>query len=140
MIQIKSMMLYKNRLESEGKDYSLSHFQFQENKNTMEKTLLVLFSVLCVSLICLSLSFSPVNAYGRSPLRFNPDGRFKILQVSDMHYGLGKESQCSDVSPAERPYCSDLNTTAFLHRTIASEKPDLIVFSGTNFVREKKTS
>lgn len=104
----------------------------------MEKTLLVLFSVVCVSLICLSLSFSPVSAYGRRPLRFNPDGRFKILQVSDMHYGLGKESQCSDVSPAERPYCSDLNTTAFLHRTITSEKPDLIVFSGTNFVREKK--
>lgn len=104
----------------------------------MEETrrTLVLFSVLCVSLICLNLSFSPVYAYGRRQLRFNPDGRFKILQVSDMHYGNGKESQCADVSPAEMPYCSDLNTTAFLQRTIASEKPDLIVFSGTNLLKK----
>lgn len=100
----------------------------EETRRTID-----LFSVLCVSLICLNLSFSPVYAfYGRRQLRFNPDGRFKILQVSDMHYGNGKESQCADVSPAELPYCSDLNTTAFLQRTIASEKPDLIVFSGTN--------
>lgn len=94
----------------------------------------VLFSVLCVSLIYLCLSTCHVSAYafGKRLLRFNTDGRFKILQVSDMHYGFGKETQCSDVAPAEAPYCSDLNTTAFLRRTIASEKPDLIVFSGTN--------
>ncbi|KAG2290494.1 hypothetical protein Bca4012_034811 [Brassica carinata] len=97
----------------------------------MEKTL-ALFYVLCISLICLSLSVSPVDAYGRRQLRFNSNGRFKILQVSDMHYGFGKESQCSNVTPEELPYCSDLNTTSFIQRTIASEKPDLIVFSGDN--------
>ncbi|KAG7575182.1 Calcineurin-like phosphoesterase domain ApaH type [Arabidopsis suecica] len=93
-----------------------------------------LSSVLSVSLIYLCLSTCHVSAYGfgRRQLRFNTDGRFKILQVSDMHYGFGKETQCSDVSPAEFPYCSDLNTTSFLQRTIASEKPDLIVFSGDN--------
>lgn len=96
----------------------------------MERTL----AFLCVSLICLSLSVSPVDAYGygRSQLRFNSNGRFKILQVSDMHYGFGKETQCSNVTPEESPYCSDLNTTSFIQRTIASEKPDLIVFSGTD--------
>lgn len=97
------------------------------------KTIMLLF-LFTVSLIFLSLSTCHVSAYayGRRQLRFNTDGRFKMLQVSDMHYGLGKDSQCSDVAPAEMPYCSDLNTTAFLRRTIASEKPDLIVFSGTN--------
>ncbi|ESQ28230.1 hypothetical protein EUTSA_v10018823mg [Eutrema salsugineum] len=49
-----------------------------------------------------------------------------------MHYGFGKETPCTDVLLEERPYCSDLNTTSFLQRTIASEKPDLIVFSGDN--------
>ncbi|CAN8285969.1 unnamed protein product [Cochlearia groenlandica] len=98
------------------------------------KTTQVSFYVLCVSLIILSLCFSSVSAYpyGKSPLRFSPDGRFKILQISDMHYGVGIDSKCADVLPEERPYCSDLNTTSFLQRTIASEKPDLIVFSGDN--------
>ncbi|CAH8387002.1 unnamed protein product [Eruca vesicaria subsp. sativa] len=97
----------------------------------MEKTLAI-FNVLCVSLICLSLYVAPADAYGRKQLRFNANGRFKILQVSDMHYGNGKETKCSNVPPEEFPYCSDLNTTSFIQRTIASEKPDLIVFSGDN--------
>ena len=103
-----------------------------KNKHTMWKILALFY----VSLICLGLSVSPVDAYGRRQLRFNSNGRFKILQVSDMHYGFGKETQCSNVTPEELPYCSDLNTTSFIQRTIASEKPDLIVFSGTTHTNE----
>lgn len=123
-------MPYKNRVEC---DYSLLtliklHIHQTKTTHTMGKILALFY----VSLICLGLSVSPVDAYGRRQLRFNSNGRFKILQVSDMHYGFGKETQCSNVTPEELPYCSDLNTTSFIQRTIASEKPDLIVFSGTH--------
>ncbi|MCO5584294.1 hypothetical protein L7F22_038218 [Adiantum nelumboides] len=65
-------------------------------------------------------------------LRFKPDGHFKILQVADMHYANGGSTKCEDVLPKEYERCSDLNTTAFVERLIAAEKPDLIVFSGDN--------
>ncbi|BFG22340.1 hypothetical protein CerSpe_086120 [Prunus speciosa] len=65
-------------------------------------------------------------------LRFGSDGQFKILQVADMHYGNGKTTTCEDVLPSQFPTCSDLNTTAFVHRMIQAEKPNLIVFTGDN--------
>lgn len=66
----------------------------------------------------------------KKKLRFGSDGQFKILQVADMHYANGKTTPCLDVLPSQFPTCSDLNTTAFLHRMIQAEKPNLIVFTG----------
>ena len=51
-----------------------------------------------------------------------------------MHYANGKNTTCEDVFPSQEPYCSDLNTTAFLERTILAENPDLIVFTGMGSV------
>ncbi|XP_059649854.1 probable inactive purple acid phosphatase 29 [Cornus florida] len=66
-------------------------------------------------------------------LRFDgKKGEFKILQVADMHYGDGKTTPCEDVFPQQLPFCSDLNTTAFINRMILAEKPNLIVFTGDN--------
>ncbi|KAL0887010.1 hypothetical protein Bca101_010993 [Brassica carinata] len=63
------------------------------------------------------------------PLRFRDDGTFKILQVADMHFGMGSITRCRDVTDAEYHYCSDLNTTRFLRRMIEAERPDLIAFT-----------
>lgn len=49
-----------------------------------------------------------------------------------MHYADGKTTQCLDVLPNQVASCSDLNTTAFVHRMIQAEKPNLIVFTGDN--------
>lgn len=63
-------------------------------------------------------------------LRFDKNGEFKILQVADMHYANGKNTLCLDVLPSQKASCTDLNTTAFIHRMILAEKPNLIVFTG----------
>ncbi|KAJ4911185.1 putative inactive purple acid phosphatase 28 [Raphanus sativus] len=73
------------------------------------------------------------------PLRFRDDGTFKILQVADMHYGMGSITRCRDVVAAEFDYCSDLNTTRFLRRMIQAEKPDLIAFTGDNIFGSSTT-
>ncbi|KAL2609266.1 hypothetical protein R1flu_027839 [Riccia fluitans] len=65
-------------------------------------------------------------------LRFSEQGTFKILQVADMHYGNGASTGCSDLTATQMPFCSDLNTTAFVRRLIHEESPDLIVFTGDN--------
>lgn len=49
-----------------------------------------------------------------------------------MHYADGKSTPCLDVLPGQVSGCSDLNTTAFLHRMIAAFQPHFIVFTGDN--------
>ena len=87
-----------------------------------------------VEAVLLCLILFPIGILADMPLRFRKDGTFKILQVADMHYANGKNTTCEDVFPSQEPYCSDLNTTAFLERTILAENPDLIVFTGMGFV------
>jgi len=45
-----------------------------------------------------------------------------------MHFAQGAQSECFDVSTSH--HCSDLNTTSFIERLLAAEKPDLVVFTG----------
>ncbi|KAJ7760525.1 Metallo-dependent phosphatase-like protein [Mycena metata] len=65
------------------------------------------------------------------PLHFSHDGRFKILQIADLHYSVAAGT-CRD-TPASLS-CdtgSDNTTTTSLIATIlAIEKPDLVVFTG----------
>ncbi|KAL6004985.1 hypothetical protein ACLOJK_005544 [Asimina triloba] len=89
-----------------------------------------LYSILA---ICVSfLLVADAKAIHSPPLlRFGQNGRFKILQVADMHYADGKSTPCEDVLPGQVAGCSDLNTTAFVRQMIRAENPDLIVFTGT---------
>ncbi|KAK7275473.1 hypothetical protein RIF29_16590 [Crotalaria pallida] len=86
--------------------------------------------VLLVSLFCLVASCEEEQQ--NQKLRFDENGEFKILQVADMHYANGKTTLCLDVLPSQNASCTDLNTTAFIHRMILAEKPNLIVFTGDN--------
>ncbi|CAF1707512.1 unnamed protein product [Brassica napus] len=95
------------------------------------KTSLFDFFPLSVFLVCLCLAPVPASAQGRK-LSFGVNGQFKILQVADMHYANGGTTRCQNVLPSQMAHCSDLNTTAFMSRVIAAEKPDLIVFTGDN--------
>ncbi|KAF3566422.1 hypothetical protein DY000_02011565 [Brassica cretica] len=82
-------------------------------------------------LFCLLLAPVPTSSH-RHKLRFGLNGEFKILQVADMHFANGATTRCLDVLPTQKAHCSDLNTTVFMSRVIAAEKPDLIVFTGDN--------
>ncbi|KFK25759.1 hypothetical protein AALP_AA8G155800 [Arabis alpina] len=88
--------------------------------------------LLSVTLFCLCLYPIPASAQQHRKLRFGVNGEFKILQVADMHFGNGATTRCQDVLPDQKLHCSDLNTTAFMSRVIAAEKPNLIVFTGDN--------
>lgn len=89
-----------------------------------------------LGLLCQAFSWVPgveaVNGLHRPVLRFNNEGTFKILQVADMHYGDGSRTPCRDLIPSQLRHCSDHNTTAFIARLLAAEKPDLVVFTGDN--------
>lgn len=115
-----------------------------KKKKKQQRLLISSSPNLVVVLLVLSLCLLPICVLGgkrREPqpqqqqqrkLRFgSTTGEFKILQVADMHYADGKSTTCLDVLPSQFRGCSDLNTSAFIHRMILAEKPDLIVFTGT---------
>lgn len=64
--------------------------------------------------------------------RINDNGKFKIVQVSDLHLSTGPGA-CRDAVPDSYNggKCeADLRTLDFINRILDEEKPDLIVFSG----------
>ncbi|KIM83051.1 hypothetical protein PILCRDRAFT_819843 [Piloderma croceum F 1598] len=62
------------------------------------------------------------------PLHFSHDGRFKILQVADLHFSIA-HTDCKDslLSPCKD---SDNLTSTLLGHILDEEKPDLVVFTG----------
>ncbi|XP_071739108.1 probable inactive purple acid phosphatase 29 [Rutidosis leptorrhynchoides] len=95
----------------------------------MSRIMLIIFLVLC----SLSSLITSSNGSGTKQLRFNPEnGKFRILQVTDMNFADGWMTPCEDVLPNQFAHCSDHMTSEFIYRLIEAEKPDLIVFTGYN--------
>ncbi|KAJ3859665.1 Metallo-dependent phosphatase-like protein [Lentinula novae-zelandiae] len=72
------------------------------------------------------------------PLHFSRDGKFKVMQIADLHYSVSVGS-CRDMRTGETldKLCtspdgpgSDNLTNTLLARMLDAEKPDLVVFTG----------
>ena len=65
-------------------------------------------------------------------LHINSDGKFKILQLADLHLATGV-GICRDAEPPEHDggHCeADTRTLAFVARILDEEKPNLVILSG----------
>ncbi|KIK90771.1 hypothetical protein PAXRUDRAFT_831401 [Paxillus rubicundulus Ve08.2h10] len=62
------------------------------------------------------------------PLHFSKEGKFKILQVADLHYSVSR-GVCREtvIDPCT---ASDNLTNSLLGHVLDAEKPDLVVFTG----------
>lgn len=71
------------------------------------------------------------------PLHFSHDGKFKILQIADLHYSIA-HGDCKDsvLSPCKD---SDNLTTTLLGRVLDAEKPDMVVFTGDQLNGQRTT-
>ena len=80
----------------------------------------------------LSVRRGPPVSVQKPPLHVNKDGKFKILQVSDLHLSTGP-GICRDPEPPlhSGENChADSRTLKFITSVLESEKPDLVVLSG----------
>lgn len=62
------------------------------------------------------------------PLHFSREGKFKILQIADLHFSVS-QGQCRDVSFSPCTHSDNLTQT-LLGNVLDKEKPDLVVFTG----------
>lgn len=63
-------------------------------------------------------------------LKFNSMGKFKILQVSDLHFGTGL-GKCRDPVPKDIKGCeADPRTLEYLEKILDLENPDFVVLTG----------
>lgn len=66
------------------------------------------------------------------PLKGKEQKQFKVLQIADIHYAVGK-GKCRDPFPEENfaQKCeADLLTNEFIDKVLDIEKPNFVVFSG----------
>lgn len=82
------------------------------------RKLLALFLTMTLTMACLPLTAGAVSS-AKEPLRFNQDGKFKILVATDIH-----EDETDDAKSAD--------AMALLTNAIEELKPDLVVFNGDN--------
>ncbi|KAF2814524.1 Metallo-dependent phosphatase [Mytilinidion resinicola] len=64
--------------------------------------------------------------------RIGKDGKFKIMQVSDLHLSTGL-GVCRDANPKTKEFAkcdADPRTLEFVAKVIVDEKPDMVVLSG----------
>ena len=62
------------------------------------------------------ITFLAAAAAAEKQLKFNAEGKFKIVQLTDMHYGEGDEK--------------DGNTDRLITEILNKEQPDLVVVTG----------
>lgn len=64
-------------------------------------------------------------------LKFNKEGKFKILQVADLHFSTGY-GKCRDTVPesSKKGCMADPRTLEFLEKVLEIEKPDFVVLTG----------
>ncbi|KAI9786089.1 MAG: hypothetical protein M1816_008117 [Peltula sp. TS41687] len=80
----------------------------------------------------LSVRRGPAEEIQRPVPRIRKDGKFKIMQVADLHLSTGPGT-CRDPEPAGQDggRCeADTRTLEFVGRVLDQEKPDLVVLSG----------
>jgi len=79
--------------------------------------------LVCIGLLLLGsqlINSSPIIQ--KEPLRFNSDGKFKILNFADLHYG--------EFPGTNRGRWQDGNSTRVMNAILDFEYPDFVVFTG----------
>ena len=77
----------------------------------------------------LSIRRGPYKTPEKPVPRINSQGKFKILQVSDLHLSTGL-GRCRDEFPQTSHCDADPRTLEFVAKTLDVEQPDLVVLSG----------
>ena len=77
----------------------------------------------------LSIRRGNVKAPIKPTLNVNKNGRFKIMQVADLHLKTGV-GECHEAVPDSENCQADPRSLAFVTKMLQDEKPDLVILSG----------
>ncbi|CAI4046917.1 phosphoprotein phosphatase SKDI_12G3880 [Saccharomyces kudriavzevii IFO 1802] len=77
----------------------------------------------------------PVNTEPQR-LQETNEGKFKIVQLADLHLGVG-ESECVDEFPKHEVCKADPKTKTFIQQVLDIEKPQMVVFTGDQIMGDR---
>ena len=85
----------------------------------------------CISAMGYPHKFSSGKFYREKPqpLRFNKDGKFRVLHITDIH---DVEPIMDDDENRAIPESCDIETLNVIEKLVEKTKPDLVVFGGDN--------
>lgn len=83
------------------------------------------------------LLYQKLSQFEKPILKLNPNNKFKILQVADLHFSTGP-GICRDPFPEESAVncVADHRTLKFLRNVLDTESPDLVVLTGDQIFGE----
>ena len=74
---------------------------------------------------------NPMAPQAPLPLAFSQEGRYKIMQIADLHFSVGRgKCRDSDWTGCEDARGSDFVTLGWLGEVLDAEKPDMVILSG----------
>lgn len=99
--------------------------------NKILKSVLLGFSLPCLAAMGTPHKWKSAR-YSRQappPLKFNKDGKFKILHITDIHC---VEPEMDDDENRDIPESKNLETINVIEKLVEKTEPDLVVFGGDN--------
>ncbi|QLQ80766.1 hypothetical protein HG537_0E01210 [Torulaspora globosa] len=79
---------------------------------------------------------SPESADHLQRLTVREDGKFKIVQLADLHFATGK-NECRDEYPKHAECDADSKTMHFIERVLDIESPDMVVYTGDQIMGDQ---
>lgn len=79
----------------------------------------------------------PRNSGNRKQdLNVREDGKFKIVQLADLHFATGK-NECRDEYPKHADCDADAKTIQFIEEVLDIESPDMVVYTGDQIMGDQ---
>lgn len=93
--------------------------------------------LLFMQIIWRHLAIRGQDRHSVAEIRMPTTGVLKILQISDTQICVTQDP-CRDLTPSQKMWpCNGRNTTAFIQRLLAEERPDLVIYTGDNVYGSK---
>jgi hypothetical protein len=122
-------MIHRSSIELVSQNYNYNKIpqqkasQEQSNRSIMAYSVIAMILAVIMAVVAFVRNLIlPFRTTYQMKLSFRPNRTFKILQLTDLHYG---EDPFTDWGPQQ-----DVDTSSLIRRVIALEQPDLVLLTG----------
>ena len=94
--------------------------------------------IIGMACVLVAQSLSAIEVHDMLTLRFSNEGKFKIVQFTDIHFAEGHPEASVEQAKTNSVLCKCDAVVAMMGRLLDEEKPALVVFTGDNVTTREK--